>query len=197
LFDVEGLLTTAGTLLLKQNIATVVAAAIHNLSRAGMIIAAEGYILNQEWLEEHFNELDPVVARRMIKGKDIRASGYLQNSFALKRLRAKANNSLKEVDALLVPTTPISAQPVAEVDTTMDNYLERNAFYLHNTCIGNVLNMYVVSIPCGFTKDGFPIGLLIYGKPFQENVVLRAGYSFQQVTDWHRRFPDLSWVTDA
>jgi aspartyl-tRNA(Asn)/glutamyl-tRNA(Gln) amidotransferase subunit A len=39
--------------------------------------------------------------------------------------------------------------------------------------------------------------LLIYGKPFQENVVRRAGYSFQQVTDWHRRFPDLSWVTDA
>ncbi|UCH20298.1 MAG: amidase [Deltaproteobacteria bacterium] len=167
------------------------------LNPGGVFIAAEGYTLNRKWLEEHFDELDPVVAHRMIKGKDVSAGDYLQNSFALKRLRAKANNSLKEVDALLVPTTPIPAQPLAEVDTTMENYLERNALYLRNTCVGNVLNMCGVSIPCGFTKDGFPIGLLIYGKPFQENVVLRAGYSFQQVTDWHRRIPDLSWVTDA
>jgi Asp-tRNA(Asn)/Glu-tRNA(Gln) amidotransferase A subunit family amidase len=35
---------------------------------------------------------------------------------------------------------------------------------------------------------------MIYAKPFQENMVLRAGYAFQEVTDWHRRMPDLSWV---
>jgi Asp-tRNA(Asn)/Glu-tRNA(Gln) amidotransferase A subunit family amidase len=35
---------------------------------------------------------------------------------------------------------------------------------------------------------------MVYAKPFQENVVLRAGYAFQAVTDWHRRAPDLSWV---
>jgi aspartyl-tRNA(Asn)/glutamyl-tRNA(Gln) amidotransferase subunit A len=39
-----------------------------------------------------------------------------------------------------------------------------------------------------------PIGLLIYGKPFQEDVVLRIGCAFQQATDWHQRVPDLSWA---
>ena len=78
----------------------------------------------------------------------------------------------------------------------MEKYLEQNAFYLRNTCIGNVLNMCGLSVPCGFTKKGFPIGLLIYGKPFQENVVLRAGYAFQQITDWHKRVPDLSWLAN-
>jgi aspartyl-tRNA(Asn)/glutamyl-tRNA(Gln) amidotransferase subunit A len=51
-----------------------------------------------------------------------------------------------------------------------------------------------LSLPCGFTKQGLPIGLMIYAKPFQENAVLRAGYAFQQATDWHRRRPDLAWV---
>ena len=96
--------------------------------------------------------------------------------------------------ALLVPATPVPAQPVAEVDTTLENYLELNALYLRNTCIGNVLNMCGLSLPCGFTKDGLPIGLLIYAKPFQEDVALRAGYAFEQATDWHQRVPDLSWL---
>jgi aspartyl-tRNA(Asn)/glutamyl-tRNA(Gln) amidotransferase subunit A len=157
-------------------------------------IAAEGYSLNKKLLEDHFDELDPVVAQRMILGKDVPTGTYLENSYAARRLRSTIGNTLKDIDALLVPTTPAPAQPVNEVDTDLDNYLARNALYLRNTCIGNVLNMCGLSLPCGFTAEGLPIGLLIYGKPFQENTVLRAGYAFQQITDWHRQTPDLSWV---
>jgi aspartyl-tRNA(Asn)/glutamyl-tRNA(Gln) amidotransferase subunit A len=161
-----------------------------------MIIAAEGYLLNKKWLEEHFDQLDSVVAQRMILGKDVTAGQYLQTCYTTRQIRAKAGHALKDIDLLLVPTAPVPAQSVAEVDTTLENYLEQNARYLRNTCIGNVLNMCGLSIPCGFTKDGLPIGLMIYGKPFQEDVVLRAGYAFQQATDWHQRVPDLSWVTE-
>lgn len=159
-------------------------------------IAAEGYTLNKELLENHFDELDPVVANRMILGREVSAGTYLENNIAARRLRAEAGNTLKDIDALLVPTTPVPAQPVSKVDTDFDNYLNRNALYLRNTCIGNVLNMCGLSLPCGFTSEGLPIGLLIYGKPFQENVVLRAGYAFQQITDWHRQQPDLSWAAN-
>jgi aspartyl-tRNA(Asn)/glutamyl-tRNA(Gln) amidotransferase subunit A len=158
------------------------------------IIAAEGYSLNKKLLEDHFDELDPVVAQRMILGKDVSADTYLKTSFAARQLRTAAGNTLKDIDALLVPTTPAPARLVSELETDMDKYLTRNARYLRNTCIGNVLNMCGLSLPCGFTRDGLPIGLLIYGKPFQENTVLRAGYAFQQITDWHRQMPDLSWV---
>jgi aspartyl-tRNA(Asn)/glutamyl-tRNA(Gln) amidotransferase subunit A len=167
------------------------------LNPGKVIIAAEGYAINQKWLEEHFDELDPVVAQRMIKGKEIRAGEYLQTCYRARQLRAAAGDALKNFDALLVPTTPLPAQPVAELDTTLENYLAQNARYLRNTCIGNVLNMCGLSIPCGFTNDGLPIGLMIYGKSFQEEMVLRIGYAFQQVTDWHKRTPDLSWATDA
>jgi aspartyl-tRNA(Asn)/glutamyl-tRNA(Gln) amidotransferase subunit A len=167
------------------------------LNPGGVTIASEGYTLNQKWLEEHFEELDPVVAHRMIKGRDVTAGQYLLNSYLARQLRAKAGNTLKDVDALLVPTTPVPARPVAEVDTDMDTYLANNIRYLRNTSIGNILNFCGLSVPCGFTESGLPIGLLIYGKPFREDVILRAGYAFQQATDWHRHQPDLSWVQDG
>jgi aspartyl-tRNA(Asn)/glutamyl-tRNA(Gln) amidotransferase subunit A len=84
--------------------------------------------------------------------------------------------------------------PTAEVDADMETYTRRNLIYLRNTSIGNVLNLCGLSVPCGFTQEGMPIGLMIYAKPFQENVALRAGYAFQQVTDWHRHTPDISWA---
>ncbi len=173
------------------------AAEARQLNPGGVFIASEGYTLNKKWLEENFDRLDPVVARRMIMGKDITAATYLENTLASKRLRAKVYNVLKDLDALLVPTTCVPAKPVAEVDADMDTYLNHNAIYLRNTNIGNILNLCGLSVPCGFTTDGLPIGLLIYGKPFQEEVILNIGYAFQQHTDWHRRRPDLSWLENA
>ena len=164
------------------------------LNRQGLIIAAEAYTLNKRLLEEHFDELDPVVAHRMIKGKQISASEYLQNVLDWKDLRVKANASLRDVDVLLTPTTTIPAKSVAEVETGPDAYSETNISYLRNTSIGNILNLCGLTVPCGFTREGLPIGLMLYGKSFQENTVLRAGYAFQQATDWHTRVPDLGWA---
>jgi len=145
------------------------------LNPGGVFIASEGYTNNKKWLEENFDQLDPVVAQRMIKGKDITAADYLGNMLASKRLRAKVYNVLKDIDALLVPTTCLPAKPVAEVDTDIDTYLNHNTMYLRNTNIGNTLNLCGLNVPCGFTKAGLPIGLLIYGKPFQEEVILNIG----------------------
>ncbi|MEE9148149.1 MAG: amidase family protein, partial [Candidatus Tectomicrobia bacterium] len=96
--------------------------------------------------------------------------------------------------ALLVPTTMIPAKPVHEVDVSMDVYSQYNLQYLRNTSIGNILNLCGLSVPCGFTSAGLPIGLMIYGKPFQEDVILRVGYAYEQASEWHERTPDLSWI---
>jgi aspartyl-tRNA(Asn)/glutamyl-tRNA(Gln) amidotransferase subunit A len=180
-----------------SSIAFTEAAQALNLNPGGVFIASEGYTLNKKWLEEHFDELDPVVAQRMIKGKDITAATYLGNMLAAKRLRSKVYHVLKDIDALLVPTTCVPAKPVAEVDVDLDTYLNKNALYLRNTNIGNTLNLCGLNVPCGLTTQGLPIGLLIYGKPFQEEVILKIGYAFQQSTGWHRNTPDLSWLGDV
>jgi aspartyl-tRNA(Asn)/glutamyl-tRNA(Gln) amidotransferase subunit A len=162
----------------------------------GMVIAAEGYVVNREWLERCYNELDPIVALRMMKGKDIPAMEYLQNTRSWKALRAKANDSLKDVDVLIVPATVIPALPVKQMEDEMEVYFARNATYVQNTCLGNILDFCGLVLPCGFTSNGLPIGLMIYGKPFQESLILRVGYAFEQSTDWHKVFPDLSWAEE-
>jgi aspartyl-tRNA(Asn)/glutamyl-tRNA(Gln) amidotransferase subunit A len=51
-----------------------------------------------------------------------------------------------------------------------------------------------LSVPCGFTSAGLPIGLMIYGKAFSEGTVLRVGHAYEQATTWRHRRPDLAWA---
>ena len=123
--------------------------------------------------------------------EQISAADYIKTQWALTDLRARALAALRDVDALLVPTTMIPAVPVAVVDASLEVYAQHNMHYLRNTSIGNGLGLCGLSVPCGFTAAGLPIGLMVYAKPFQETMALRIGHAFQQATDWHRRTPDL------
>jgi aspartyl-tRNA(Asn)/glutamyl-tRNA(Gln) amidotransferase subunit A len=157
-------------------------------------IAAEACVYNARLLDEHFDQLDPVVAHRMIGGRQLSAPDY----FALHRqwaeLRRRLGARLADVDALLVPTTALPAKPLAEVDRTIELYAQHNGRYLRNTAVGNILNLCGVSLPCGFTQEGLPIGLMVYAKPFQEDVALRVARAYERATEWHRRHPDLAWA---
>jgi aspartyl-tRNA(Asn)/glutamyl-tRNA(Gln) amidotransferase subunit A len=164
------------------------------LNPRGLVIAAEAYTIHQARIEAHFDAYDPIVGQRIIQGKTIRASDYLTTMRAWERLRQQVQQTLRDVDALLVPTTMMPAQAVAEADADTDVYTERNLAYLRNTSIGNILNLCAVSLPCGFTSEGLPVGLMIYGKPGAEATVLRIAYAFEQATDWHQRRPDLTWI---
>ncbi len=164
------------------------------LNPRGLVIAAEAYTLNRNLLDNRFNELDPVVAHRMIKGAEIPAHEYLRTELAWRALRASAMRELADVDALLCPTVMIPATPVAEAVGDMESYSKRNLQCLRNTAIGNILNLCAVTVPCGFTRAGLPVGLMIYGKSFDEATVLRAGHAFQTATEWHLRQPMLDWL---
>jgi aspartyl-tRNA(Asn)/glutamyl-tRNA(Gln) amidotransferase subunit A len=170
------------------------AAEAMQLNPRGLVISAEAYAVNRKWLEERFNDLDPVVGQRMIHGKSVPAHEYFAKTRRWAELRAQARETLRHVDALLVPATMIPPLPVAEIDSSMETYMTRNAQYLRNTAIGNILNLCGLALPCGFTSKGLPIGLMIYGKPFNEDTVLRIGHAYEQATQWHTRMPDLSWV---
>lgn len=170
------------------------AAEAQALNPRGLVIAAEAYAIHHERIETHYEQYDPIVRQRIMSGKDIPAFQYVNTTRAWTQLRHKVCQTLHDVDALLVPATMIPALPVADVDASIDLYTARNLQYLRNTAIGNILNLCGLSVPCGFTAQGLPIGLMIYGKPFDEATVLRVGYAFEQATAWHRRVPDLSWI---
>lgn len=158
----------------------------------GRTVAAEGYAINRRFLEECFDELDPVVAHRMRPGRELLAVDFLEAFDAWRRLRASFAERTVGIDAFLVPSTLLPARPVAEVDATSETYFALNANYLRNTSIGNRLEWCGVSVPCGFTADGLPIGLAIHAPAMREEMVVRVGHAYQQATDWHRRRPDHS-----
>jgi aspartyl-tRNA(Asn)/glutamyl-tRNA(Gln) amidotransferase subunit A len=87
--------------------------------------------------------------------------------------------------ALVMPTSPVPATPIA------DSPPEHAMLRPRNTMPFNVLGLPAISVPCGFTGDGLPVGLQIVGKAFDEAGVLRVAQAYEQATDWHRRRPPL------
>ena len=161
----------------------------------GPIIAgAEACVAHEQRLAEAVDEMDPIVGPRMLADRDIAAVQYIKALCTARDLRRSLAETLRDVDVLLMATTSRPALPLATVDTDLDTHAGYAKVYARNTRIGNVLDLCGLSVPCGFSEQELPIGLLLCGKPFTEDVVLRAGYAYEQATDWHPRTPDLAWL---
>jgi aspartyl-tRNA(Asn)/glutamyl-tRNA(Gln) amidotransferase subunit A len=89
-----------------------------------------------------------------------------------------------------VIATPTSPTPAFKVGEKTENPLQ---MYLSDifTISVNLAGLPGMSIPCGFTKAGLPIGLQLIGKPFEETTILKVAHAYEQVTDWHLRKPPL------
>ena len=164
------------------------------LNPRGLVIAAEGYAFNKKLIEAHFDQLDPIVSARVLQGANVRGADYFQITRKWSTLRKKILHTLLDVDALIVPTTAIPALPLDRVDQDAETYSSYNLKYLRNTAIGNILNLCGVSLPCGQTQRGLPIGLMIYAKPFQEEMALRVAYAYEQATPFAPMNPPLDWL---
>ena len=88
-------------------------------------------------------------------------------------------------DILLTPTTPISA-PLRGGDA-----VDRARLLTRFTAPFNLTGLPALSLPCGFTSQGLPIGLQIVSRPWAEAEVLRAAFAYEQATEWHLRKPAL------
>jgi aspartyl-tRNA(Asn)/glutamyl-tRNA(Gln) amidotransferase subunit A len=158
------------------------------------MIAAEALAVNGRLIDEQFDSLDPVVAHRMRGGRTLSATDYFSVLRQWSALRERVRRTLADVDALIVPATMMPPRPLAPIDASAESYTEANLRYLRNTAVGNILALCGVVLPCGFTRDGLPIGLMIYAKPFDEATALRVAWAYEHATDWHRRRPDLAWA---
>lgn len=152
-------------------------------------VAAEACVINRRFLEESLDELDPVVSSRMGRGFEVTAVDFLQAFEDWAALSRSFDERTAGIDAFLVPSTPITARPVAQVDASPESYARHNGMYLRNTSIGNRFRWCGPSVPCGLDRDGMPIGLMIQARPMQEDIAVRVGQAYQAVTDWHRRLP--------
>jgi len=130
--------------------------------------------------------------RRILLGTFVLAEGYYEAYY----LRAQKVRTLikkdfdevfKECDCLLTPTSPTPAFKIGEkIKDPLKMYLS-DIF----TLSANLAGIPAISIPCGFTKKGLPVGLQLLGKPFSESLILRVAYNYEQNTVWHKMKPKL------
>jgi len=133
----------------------------------------------------------PEVKRRIILGTYVLSSGYYDAYYLRAQkvrtlIRQDFLNAFREVDALLTPTSPMPAFKIGEKADPL-------ALYLCDIyTIGvNLAGLPGISVPCGFTKSGLPIGAQLIGQPFQESSLLAIARSYEQVHEWSQRHPAL------
>lgn len=132
------------------------------------------------------------VLRRIMIGTYALSSGYY-DAYYLKAqkvrtlLRRDFEQAFKEVDVIAGPVTPTAPFKIGE------NVNDPLAMYLGDvfTVTVNLAGVAGMSVPCGFTQAGLPIGLQLIGGHFQEATILRAAHAFQQQTDFHAKTPNL------
>ena len=158
------------------------------------VVLGDAVSINRDLLENHAEQLDPLVRDLLERGQGLSAATHAGGMNKLATVQAGIAETLRDVDAVIVPTTKQPARPLDVVNASLDSYREFYPLYVGNTVPGNYLDLPGVSLPCGFSSKGLPIGLQVMAKPLQEVMALRVARAYEQETDWHTRRPDLDWA---
>ena len=132
------------------------------------------------------------VKRRIMLGTYCLSAGYYdayykKASQVRTLIKRDFEKAFEEVDYIITPTSPSPAFKIGEkVDDPLQMYLS-DIF----TISVNLAGLPAISIPCGFSEQGLPIGLQIIGKPFDESGILQLAYAYEQSTPWHKMKPKL------
>lgn len=132
------------------------------------------------------------VKRRIMLGTYALSSGYYEAYYRKAQqvrtlIKQDFDEAFKMVDLIATPTTPTPAFRIGEkVSDPLQMYL--NDIF---TISVNLAGVPAISIPCGFSGEGLPIGLQLIGKHFDEETILRAAHAYEQVTEWHKKRPNL------
>jgi aspartyl-tRNA(Asn)/glutamyl-tRNA(Gln) amidotransferase subunit A len=150
----------------------------------GMLMAGEGWRIWRKRIEEYAEVMDPWIVRRFEAGRDVSDERLAEAHRQRSADQAAFHAWQAEFDGVLSPTCPIPAPPLDQIDETVSplSRLTRAA---------NYLDLPGISVPCGLTRDGLPVGLQILGRPRDEAAVVALGAAFERVSGWNARAPDL------
>lgn len=111
----------------------------------------------------------------------------MQRRRDLEEARRSIRAAFADVDVVVTPTMPMPAPAIADLKAAPDALRPAELKLLRNTRPFNVWGLPAISVPCGFTQIGLPIGLQIAGPHWREDVVLRLAHAYEQATAWHKR----------
>jgi aspartyl-tRNA(Asn)/glutamyl-tRNA(Gln) amidotransferase subunit A len=153
------------------------------------LVRCEAYAYHQKYLPANEKDYDPETLRRIRSGADVTAPQYIQAQRELLQQRRQILQIFERVDLILTPTTPMLAPTVEELQAEPDQLRNKEMVMLRNTRPFNVYGLPCLSLNCGFSKSGLPIGLQIIGAPGAEGSLLALAHAYQKQTDWHKQKP--------
>jgi Asp-tRNA(Asn)/Glu-tRNA(Gln) amidotransferase A subunit family amidase len=179
---------------IHADVATALEAAIDGLQVMGCLVAdvkvrvdtdrtlqaAEAYAEHRERIAASADLYDPETLRRIRTGENISDEQYQAALRELRNIRREVGTVFETVDLLVTPTTPIPAPRLSGLTTNLDQLRPTELVLLRNTRPANVWGTPAISVPCGRTSEGLPIGLQIIGPMGHDARVLQVGRAFEQ-----------------
>ncbi len=156
------------------------------------VVMPEAVAVHEKWIQERPQDYSPEVRARIMADLATPAIDYVRAQRARRWFSEQVAGAMRGVDLLITPTVPtqtptiLACTPPPGANEGRDG--QRLAIF---TGVFNTTGQPSMSVPCGFTKDGMPIGMMVTGKPFDEVNVLRVGDAYQSLTDWHKRRPPV------
>ena len=152
----------------------------------GLMTQADGATYHRQRLADHPHLFGEDVRRRLQTGRDTGVSDYVQARQTQTEMRHRLAGLLREHDLILLPATPITAPLIQGGDA-----VERARQLTRFTAPFNLTGLPAISIPCGFGRQGLPIGLQIVGAAWSEAHLLQAAHAYERETQWGLRPPPV------
>jgi aspartyl-tRNA(Asn)/glutamyl-tRNA(Gln) amidotransferase subunit A len=150
------------------------------------IMLPEAASYHQQMLREHGDLYTDDVRQALQAGLSVLATHYLGAQRRRTIIRQQWRELFDDIEVLIAPTVPVAAMDAAKPEVTWpDGVTEGPAeAYIRFSAPANLTGLPALSVPCGFTTAGLPIGLQVLGRPFDEATVLRVGHAYQAAADW-------------
>ena len=148
------------------------------------ILYGEAAAVHERWLKTHRDQYGADVLERLSQGERMTATQYLKAQRARRVLVDRFRALFEQIDVLVSPTVPILAPTIPESRGNA-----ARAQLLGFTRLFNVLGLPTLSVPCGFSTGGLPIGLQVAGRPFEDLTILRVAHAYERQAGWHSHRP--------
>ena len=156
------------------------------------VLLAEAYAYHQEYVAKSPDLYQAPTIKRIQNGSQISSVAYVNSRRKLDELRRSARQLFDSVDLLVTPTTPVPPFSIEDLLADQNTMRAKEVLMLRNTRPFNVLGLPTISVPCGFTSHGLPVGIQISGPPWGEATLLRLAQAYEHATSWHKQMPVVS-----
>jgi aspartyl-tRNA(Asn)/glutamyl-tRNA(Gln) amidotransferase subunit A len=153
--------------------------------------SAESWAHHKDFVARSPDLYQPATLTRIKSGENTPPAEVARAAKELTAIRGGFNKIFEQVDVLLTPTVPIPPPSIADLKQNPEKLRPAELMMLRNTRPFNVWGIPAISLPCGFTQDGLPIGLQLAGPPWVPDKGLHLAYKYEQATEWHQRTPML------